>query len=277
MFLIGDFARLGLVSVRMLRHYDAIGLLRPARTDPASGYRYYAADQLPRLNRIAALKDLGFTLDQVRDILDARVGAAELHGMLLLRRAELAERIAADHARLARVDARLRTIDTEGRMPGHHDVRVKRLPALRVAERTGTAPGFDPGQIGPVVGPLFDGLCGALDAAGLTATGPGIASYAPDPAAGGDAVRVHAAFPVAARPGRADGFTVVDLPEVAAAATLVHEGAMSGVVATAQALARWIGENGHRGTGYARELYLVAEPHPEHAWVTELQEPLSTA
>lgn len=49
MFSIGDFAALGRVSVRMLRHYDAIGLLTPARTDPATGYRYYQADQLRRL------------------------------------------------------------------------------------------------------------------------------------------------------------------------------------------------------------------------------------
>ena len=62
MFTIGDFARLGQVSVRMLRHYDAIGLLRPAVVRHA-GYRNYAAGQLARLNRIVALKELGFTLE----------------------------------------------------------------------------------------------------------------------------------------------------------------------------------------------------------------------
>ena len=56
MFTIGDFARHGRVSVRMLRNYDATGLLRPARVDPASGYRFYEAVQLARLNRIIALK-----------------------------------------------------------------------------------------------------------------------------------------------------------------------------------------------------------------------------
>ncbi len=61
MFSIGDFARHGRVSVRMLRHYDAIGLLRPDRVDAVTGYRYYEGGQLARLNRIVALKDLGFT------------------------------------------------------------------------------------------------------------------------------------------------------------------------------------------------------------------------
>ena len=70
MLTIGDFARHGRVSVRMLRHYDAIGLLRPAHVDPRSGYRFYSADQLARLNRVIALKDLGFTLAEIRELLE---------------------------------------------------------------------------------------------------------------------------------------------------------------------------------------------------------------
>jgi DNA-binding transcriptional MerR regulator len=82
MFTIGDFARHGRVSVRMLRHYDATGLLRPDHVDPASGYRYYTAVQLARLNRITALKDLGCTLQQVQDIVDEKVSAEQLRGTL---------------------------------------------------------------------------------------------------------------------------------------------------------------------------------------------------
>jgi len=116
MFSIGDFAGLGRVSVRMLRHYDAIGLLRPARIDPFSGYRYYTAAQLHVLNRLIALKDLGFTLQQVQTMIDEKVDVGELRGMLRLRRAQLAAQVATDTDRLARVDARLRMIETEGHM-----------------------------------------------------------------------------------------------------------------------------------------------------------------
>jgi DNA-binding transcriptional MerR regulator len=98
MLSIGDFARLGRVSVRMLRHYDAIGLLCPAAVDPVSGYRFYQADQLRRLNRVIALKDLGFTLQQVRSILDDKVDVAELRGMLRLRRAQLEAQMLSDAA-----------------------------------------------------------------------------------------------------------------------------------------------------------------------------------
>src|SRR5580693_5999548 len=106
---IGEFARHGRVSVRMLRHYDAIGLLRPACVDPASGYRFYQASQLAELNRVIALKDLGSTLHQVQAILEEKVTAAELRGMLKLRRAEIHAQIEAETVRLARVEARLLT------------------------------------------------------------------------------------------------------------------------------------------------------------------------
>ncbi len=110
MFSIGEFARHGRISVRMLRHYDAIGLLRPACVDPVSGYRFYQASQLAELNRVIALKDLGFTLQQVQAILAEKVTAAELRGMLKLRRAEIHAQIEAETARLGRVVARLLSI-----------------------------------------------------------------------------------------------------------------------------------------------------------------------
>ena len=65
MFKIGDFSRLAQVSVRMLRHYDKLGLLTPSHIDRFTGYRYYTIDQLPRLHRIIALKDLGLSLEQI--------------------------------------------------------------------------------------------------------------------------------------------------------------------------------------------------------------------
>src|SRR6476619_4032131 len=81
MFSIGEFARHGRVSGRMLRHYDAIGLIRPACVDEATGYRLYEASQLDELNRVIALKDLGFTLQQVQVILEEKVSEAELTGV----------------------------------------------------------------------------------------------------------------------------------------------------------------------------------------------------
>lgn len=269
---IGDFASHGRVSVRMLRHYDAIGLLRPARVDPVTGYRSYEAGQLAHLNRVIALKELGFTLQQVRAVLDERLDVAELRGMLRLRRAQLAEAIAADELRLARVEARLRTIESEGTMSAH-EVVVKPVPSVRAAQLTAVAASYEPEDIGPVIGPLFTELCRRLAGAGVEATGPSVARYqdAPD---GDGAVLVLAAVPVgpSVRPDAHD-FEVVDLPPIERAATIVHRGPMDEVLGTGQELARFIEENGYRSAGYARELYLEC-PQDRAQWVTELQEPV---
>ncbi|MFD3828498.1 MerR family transcriptional regulator [Streptomyces sp. NPDC058621] len=281
MFTIGDFAKHGRVSVRMLRHYDALGLLRPARVDPFTGYRSYEAGQLARLNRVIALKELGFSLDQVGTILDERVSAEELRGMLRLRRAELAAAAAAAAPPRVQVEARLRTIESEGSMPVD-DVVVKSLPSVRLAELTGIAESYGPQDVGPVVGPLYEELCRRLDGAGVVPTGPGIARYedAPDrPGAPAGAIVVHAGLPVAAGVRAEDlggGVRIVELPAVERAATVVHRGPMEGVLPTSQLLARWIDAHGHRSAGYARELTLAC-PQDRDRWVTELQEPLADA
>jgi DNA-binding transcriptional MerR regulator len=270
MFSIGEFARHGRISVRMLRHYDAIGLLRPARVDPATAYRFYEARQLSDLNRIIALKDLGFTLEQVRKIFDEQISAAELRGMLRLRQSEIHAQIEAETARLSRVEARLLTIEDEGRVPVD-GVVIKRLAPIRVAELTGTAASFQPEDITPVIQPLYQDLFARICDVGLV-IGPGIAYYEDSPTRDG-AVVVHAAVQVATQPGGQAGFTVVDLPGVDRAATIVHHGAMDDVLPTGQALARWIDASGHRSTGYARELMVEWSPDPEQ-WVTELQQPI---
>lgn len=72
MFLIGEFSKISRVSKRLLHYYDDIGLLKPAYIDQTTGYRYYRAGQLPRLNCILALKELGLTLDQIKKMLQAK-------------------------------------------------------------------------------------------------------------------------------------------------------------------------------------------------------------
>ncbi|MFC1401094.1 MULTISPECIES: MerR family transcriptional regulator [Streptacidiphilus] len=271
MFTIGDFAGHGRVSIRMLRHYDAIGLLRPARVDRSSGYRFYEAAQLSRLNRIVALKDLGFTLQQVQTILDEDVSAQELRGMLRLRRAELEAAVAEAASNLVQVEARLRSIENEGAMP-EEDVVIKRLPALRLAELSGTAASFDPTAIGPVVNRLFDELCAQTEAAGVTPVGPSTVYYETSEALGAEVV-VHAGLPVAAGVTGGPGFQVVTLPAVEQAATIVHRGSMDRVLATSQLLARWAEAHGYRFRQHAREITLNYSEDPDE-WVAELQAPV---
>ena len=111
MFKIGDFSKLARVPVKTLRYYDEEGLLAPARVDRFTEYRYYTAEQLVRLNRILALKDLGLSLAQIKLVLQNAVSVEQLRGMLALRRAEIADQLEATRAQMDRVEARLKLME----------------------------------------------------------------------------------------------------------------------------------------------------------------------
>lgn len=70
MLKIGEFSKLSRVSIRMLRHYDDIGLIKPVQVDDLTGYRYYREDQLYQIGRITALKDMGFGLADIVRMLE---------------------------------------------------------------------------------------------------------------------------------------------------------------------------------------------------------------
>ncbi len=141
MFRIGDFSKIARVSARLLRFYDEIELFTPAHADPQTGYRYYTVAQLAQLNRILVLKDLGFNLDQVRDILSSNVSAAELRNMLLLRRNDVEETLAVESQRLHRIETRITQLETEGRLSAD-DVVVRAEPMRRVLSLRRTVPSF---------------------------------------------------------------------------------------------------------------------------------------
>jgi len=140
---IGEFSVLGRVSVRMLRHYEKLGLLVPAETDAYTSYRYYTLDQLPRLNRIIALKQLGFSLEQVGEILANNPSAEEMRALLNDRRALLAAEIEQSSQRLEQVDVRLAQIEREGVPPEESEVVLKSLPAVTVASVRAVVPSVE--------------------------------------------------------------------------------------------------------------------------------------
>ena len=152
MFTIGEFARFGSVTVRTLRHYDQIGLLNPERIDESNGYRLYAASQLTILNRIVALQRLGFSLDEIGEMLGSTT-AEQLRGMLLLRKSQVEEELALQQSALAEIEMRLRAIEKEGAMPDL-DITIKRLPRQRFAAMNAVVPGFGPANTADILIPL---------------------------------------------------------------------------------------------------------------------------
>lgn len=143
MLKIGEFSKLSRVSVRMLRHYDEIGLLKPAEIDRFTDYRYYREDQLPTAGRIAALKDMGFSLTDIVKILEVYDDREQLERFFLVRQREL-EALSQDTAhKLTLLDAARKRLRKEEEM--RYNVTIKTIPERYAAviawiEANGYAP-----------------------------------------------------------------------------------------------------------------------------------------
>jgi DNA-binding transcriptional MerR regulator/effector-binding domain-containing protein len=252
MFSIGEFARMGTVSVRTLRHYDEIGLLRPAHVDPETGYRGYSADQLGQLNRIIALKDLGFSLTQTGKLLSG-ITVEELRGMLALRRAQLEQELEEYAGRLLGVEARLRYIEGEDAMPAD-DIMVRKIPAMGVVAIGAAAPGYRPEQ---VIEPVnrsrvqFD----QLGIPGLVkVTGPYMLFFEDNE---GDDITVYVALPVAEPPaGLPPPARYVVLPAIEAVVAVRNGRASSIFPAVFNDLIQFANAHGCQTTGPGRDIWI---------------------
>lgn len=269
MFKIGDFSRLSHVTVKALRYYDEIGLLRPVDVDRFTGYRYYSVDQLPRLNRILALKEMDLSLEQIAQLLNGDLPLAEIRGMLRLKQVEIQDRVKGEQERLARVVARLAQMEQEGKMPGY-EVVLKKVEPQTVAAVRGVIPTYS--EIGSLFGELF----GYLMPRGARIVGPSMAIYY-DPEFKEHDVDVEVLVPVA---GPVDGGGKVKaraLPGVEAVASVVHLGSYEGFGQPYAALMSWIEANGYSVAGPVREIYLKGpgEPGPVESYVTEIQVPVA--
>lgn len=131
MLIIGDFSKLSRVSIRMLRHYDELGLLRPVKIDPDSGYRYYSESQLPIAGKINALKDMGFGLAAIGEILERGGEKEMLERHLRLKQAELNELSQQTAYRLRLLDTALERLRKDEVMK--YDVTLKTIPQRNAA------------------------------------------------------------------------------------------------------------------------------------------------
>lgn len=271
MIKIGDFARLGQVSVVTLRHYDDIGLLKPSNIDRASGYRYYSVAQLPRLNRILALKDLGFSLEQIGHVLNDRLSLDQLKGMLMLKHAETEQLVIEEQARLARIAARLRQIELEESM-SPYDVVLKSVPAMTVVSRRVTIPTND--QVPDYLNPAFMEVAAFIKDAKCTITGPHFAIWHQAAEVITDEV-AEAAVPVNCASTGTERIQVYELPETQVASA-VHHGNFEDFTQLHTAILQWIELNGYQVTGAYRELYIRHNPDDYSESTTEVQYPVKS-
>src|ERR1700761_7212191 len=267
MLTISEFAGLGQVSPRMLRHYDETGLLSPARVDVRTGYRLYDVAQLGRLHRLVALRELGFTLEQIRPLLEEELPAGELRGMLRMRRAQIEQNVTDEQARLRRIEAHLRALE-RGKTMELPDIVVKHSEPARLAEAVGTTAGFGTENIQPVFRPLLEEVYASL-AGNAVRPGLSIARYE-EPAEDGS-VTLHVGLDIgAADVAGSDRVRIVDLPAVPVAA-VIHRGSMDDIAAVFDALLTWTKDSGYTLDGPSRELYHHWDDQDPAGHVTELQ------
>lgn len=257
MLRIGDFSRLGQVSVRTLRLYDELDLLKPARIDRFTGYRYYSVDQLPRLNRILMLKDLGFSLEQIGRMLTDNLSVDEMRGMLLAKQAEIEQELVESKARLERLSARLRQIEQEGQVSNYEVILKEVAPQCIVSTR----------QVVPTVSDmryyrrtLFNRLYRWLEQHLVELSGPELVIYHRAEYTDQD-IDMEAAVVVDARQLEMDmssteQLAVRALPAVHTMASVIHQGHPQDIGQAMTALFCWIGQNGFSSAGVFREIHL---------------------
>jgi DNA-binding transcriptional MerR regulator len=246
---ISDLAKLTNTSPRMLRHYDEIGLFKPARTYP-NGYREYSVAQLPELNRILALKDLGFTLEQILNLLTEH-SAERLREMLVAQESELERRLELEQSRLGRLRAHLRDIELEQDMT-EFLVTVKQVEPVLVASvrDESLVKRFEEGGMAMNIRNHYKTLYNFV---GDHAVDPQINLWH----MGDERIEPEVTTTLRERISSSDLVKVYELPAILAAASVTYHGHYSdqGMMLAFKALHAWVESNNYREVGPVRQVF----------------------
>lgn len=274
MFKIGEFSKIAQVAGSQLRYYDEIGLLKPAKIDEWTGYRYYSAQQIPRLNRILALRDLGLSLEQIKRMLDDEVSSDEIRGMYALRKAQIEQSLQDEMMRLQQIEARLQQID-EGAMPDDYEIIVKSLPATPYLSLRETVPSFDVARM--ILMEMMRAISGSAQRKNLGH----LTVLMHEELWGTETIDLEMGFmlkeEVDTAVSVADNRTLMmtHLPAVETMATSVRMGFPQTSYNCRAALATWVESNGYEFCGTGREVFIVPPvPGREDETVMEIQYPI---
>lgn len=259
MFSIGEFSKLSRVTVDTLRHYDALGLLKPAKVDPFTGYRYYSAKQLMPLNRIIALKEVGFSLEEIARILHDKLTGDQLRGMLKAQLVRAETDIQSARSRRQRVMARLNYLNLEDDMP-EYEVTLKFVEKLTVAAIREIVPHIE--QMPQRCSEMFDAIERWIRSQSLP-LGPSMSIYYNESFTR-ENIDTECSFIIP--DSDPASITTPNLPIKVKhldavplmASTIVTDGfykKVGGLLPAYNALARWIEENGYQIAGPPRELF----------------------
>lgn len=261
MFRIGEFSQITRVTVDTLRYYDALGLLKPANVDPFTGYRYYSARQIMSLNRIVALKEVGFSLEEIARILEDKLTTDQLRGMLKAQLVRAESEIESAQSRRGRVLARLNTLDLEDNMPAY-EVTLKPVEKQVIAAIRENVMRIE--QMPERCSEMFDTIAHWMNANRLP-LGPSLTIYHNETFTRED-IDTECGFivPVPTKAKTNGRIKVHDLEaSPLTACTIVTDDfykKVNGLTPAYNALAQWIEENGYKIVGPPRELF-YGSPH----------------
>lgn len=269
-FTIGQFSKICRVTTKTLRHYDEVDLLKPARVDPLTGYRYYTIEQIDQFRRIALLKELGFGLEAIKHLLKQPLDAAELAAVLKDQAEHIQQRVDEYQRVLARITKEIDSLQRGKNILRANQVnepQIKELPAVQVASVRDRGPYSK-------VGKLFGELLGFINIHKLAVNGPGIFIHH-DPEYRPEDADLEVCLPVA---GEAPGGGRVSIKKLPAsrAVCLLHVGPYDQVGQTYASILQYIAEKQLTITGPSREVYLVGPMGvPPEKYVTEIQFPIA--
>ena len=263
MLKIGLFSKLSRVSIRMLRYYDEMGLLRPAYIDPDSDYRYYREDQLQTVGWITALRDMGFSLADVRRMSQLGRDAEALAPFFAARRRELQAETAKTAQQLLLLDTAEKRLGKEDFM--QYNITIKTIPARYAACVHTVIPRYqDEGQV-------WQTLCAETDHMHLVPDDP---CYCAVTFLDGEFKETD----VELEAWKTVKGTYPDTPHVkfrtlpaVTVASCIFRGPYSGIGEVYAALAAWIEANGYEYDGPMFNIYHVSphETQDSQTFVTE--------
>ncbi len=272
MFRIGDFSRIARVSARLLRFYDEIGLLEPAHADPQTGYRHYTVAQISQLNRITVLKDLGFSLEQVADIVKSPLDGAELRRLLLLRRNDVERTLAAQAQRLRHIETRIAQIENEGRMSADDVVERAEPARLLLSVRRRVASFAEARRLIPLLHEHSRALLPRAHGCQLVVVAHAVEFES-------DELDVEFGYAVErldlAAPPKGSPLSLSELPAVARMAVCVRVGLPEDAHLVTAKIGSFVAANGDALDGSSREVFLQPpDPQRPEESVVEMQFPV---
>lgn len=267
MYRIGMFSKINKVTVKTLRYYDEVGLLKPAYVDDENGYRYYTSEQLPIIHKIKTLRQIGFTIDEINLILKG----VRIENIFENRKKELEDEILKSKKQLSQINYYLPNIKEDFIMK--YEVLIKELPEVIVFSKRMILNSYEDyfkviPAIGKEVGDANPGLKCSVPEYCFNIYHDG--EYKEK--------NIDIEFCEAVTKIGKDTETIKfkKIDKVKAAACVMHKGPYSKLGEAYSAVYKWIEENGYISSDNPRESYIDGiwnKNNPEE-WLTEIQVPI---